>query len=307
VGPAWRHRLVALGIAAIALGASPARAHDSMAPAGELHQWLPNDRWLQEHWIPFDRRRLETALGLHGSDLESFLVNDHHTLAALARQRGVDVQRLADELVAPWPAARRAELRGRTMQILTQGHLAQHVFFHVFHSLGSSTVAADLFGVSADELDALRLRRRTPLDVALEHGKDEAGLTAGLVRLLRSHRDAGVARGESWPAEADRMLARQVATLPCWLQSLRPSMDWGSPYGKALAQHGAHARGWPSTPAELRIDDRRVHRFWRRLRWTCWPRVPDWRRPAGAVTASASAVAWPPFAGTVRRRLHCDL
>src|SRR4051812_4912389 len=180
-----------------------------MAPAGELHQWLPNDQWLQEHWIPFDRRRLEAALGLHGSDLEAFLVNDHHTLAALARHRGVDVQRLADDLVAPWPAERRAELRGRTMQILTQGHLAQHVFFHVFHSLGSSSVAADLFGVGAHELDALRRQRRTPLDVALEHGKDEATLTSGLVALLRSHRDAGVVGGESWPAEADRMLARQ--------------------------------------------------------------------------------------------------
>ena len=309
--PAWRHRLVVLGvaIAAAALVAGPARAHDSNAPAGELHQWLPGDRWLQEHWIPFDRRRLEAALGLRGRDLEAYLVNDHHTLADLARRRGVDVRRLADRLVSPWPAERRAQLRRRTMQILTQGHLAQHVFFHVFHSLGSSSVAAGLFGVSADELDALRLQRRTPLSVALEHGKQEATLTAGLVALLRSHRDAGVALGESWPAEADRMLARQVATLPCWLRSLRPSMDWGSPYGKALAEHGAHARGWPATDAERRIDERRVQRFWHRLRRTCWPRVPDWREPATETSVVfAPAVAWPPPpASTPRHRLLCDL
>ena len=266
---------------AVVLAAVPARAHDSMAPAGALHQWLPGDRWLQEHWIPFDRRRLEAALGLRGRALEAYLVNDHHTLAELARRRRVDVGRLADRLVSSWPAQHRRMLRRRTMQILTQGHLAQHVFFHVFHSLGSSAVATSLFGVSAEELDALRRQRRTPLSVALEHGKDVATLTAGLGELLRLHRDTGVALGESWPAEADRLLARQLRTLPCWLRSLRPSMDWGSPYGKALAQHGAHTRGWPATDRERRIDERRVHRFWRRLRWTCWPRVPDWPARTG--------------------------
>lgn len=261
-----------------------------MAPPGAPHQWLPNDRWLQEHWIPFDQRRLERALGLGAKELEAYLVNDHHTLADLARRRGLPVASLADRLVAPWRrrvgASHVAMLRGRTMQILTQGHLAQHAFFHVFHSLGSTFVAEGLFGVSSVELDAQRRLGRTPLEVALEHGKREAALTEGLVELLRRHRDGGVRLLEAWPAQSDRMLARQVATLPCWLRSVRPSMDWGNPYGKAMHQHGRHARGWPATSAQEREDERRVRRFYARLRWTCWPRVPPWRWSSLAARAT---------------------
>jgi hypothetical protein len=283
-----------LVVLAAAWFASTAQGHDSLAPLGAPHQWLPADIWLQRHWIPFDQRRLEQALGLRGRDLEAYLVNDHHTLADLARRRGVDVNRLADELVAPWrPTVTPTHLemlRGRTMQILTQGHLAQHAFFHVYHSLGSTPVAEGLFGVSPPELDSRRHSKQTPLEVALEHGKDEAALTAGLIALLRSHRDTGVRLQEAWPAQSDRLLARQIRTLPCWLNSLRPSHDWGNPYGKAMAQHGPHARGWPATRAERALDEQRVERFWHRLRWTCWPRVPQWRWSGDAV--AFGAVRW---------------
>jgi hypothetical protein len=311
VNTAWRRGLVPVAVAAALFGPARAHGHDSMAPRGAPHQWLPGDRWLQEHWIPFDQRRLERALGLRGRGLESYLVNDHHTLAELARRRGVDVDRLADHLVAPWrplvSASHVAMLRGRTMQILTQGHLAQHVFFHVYHSLGSSYVANALFGISSLELDALRKLRQTPLEVATAHGKTEPALTAGLIDLLRSHRDEGVRLQEAWPAQADRLLARQIRTLPCWLRSLRPSMDWGNPYGKATHQHGPHPAGWPATPAQTRLDERRVRRFWTKLKWTCWPRVPIWRWPRHAVALAAAApTRWTPPTRQTRPAL-CSL
>jgi hypothetical protein len=85
-----------------------------MAPPGAPHQWLPGDQWLQSHWIPFDQRDLERALGLHGRGLEAYLVNDHNTLAALARRRGVDVdvEQLADDLVARACSLLRSEPAG---------------------------------------------------------------------------------------------------------------------------------------------------------------------------------------------------
>jgi hypothetical protein len=142
------------------------------------------------HWVPFDRERLERALRLRGRSLEAYLFNDHHTLAELARRRGINVNWLADHLVAPWQpivdAQNLAVLRGRTVRVLTQGHLAQHVF-------------------------------RTQ---------------------------------QAWPAQADRILARQVETLPCWLRSLVPAMDPGGPYGKATWQHGRHARGGRQRPGK---------------------------------------------------------
>ena len=68
--------------------AAPARAHDSLAPAGAGHNWLPDEEWVHRHWLPFDERELEAALGLRRRELEAYLYDDHHTLAELARARG---------------------------------------------------------------------------------------------------------------------------------------------------------------------------------------------------------------------------
>jgi hypothetical protein len=275
-----------LGAAASAVG------HDSLSPSGALHRWLPNERWVMRHWIPFDEHTLQADLGLPGRQLESFTLNDHHTLAALARQRGIDVDSLTDDLVAPWrkqvDEERLALLRDRTQRVLTQGHLAQHVFFHVFHSFGLAPVARELFGVSSHHLDVLRMHGMTPLAVARRHGGEpERVIVRRLVRLLRRHRNIAVARREELPAEADRFLARQIARLPCWVRSLRPTTDPGNPYGKGIHEHGSHPRDWPQTARQRRDDERRVEQFRRALQWTCWPRIPRWTR-----TTRNSARPW---------------
>ena len=263
-----------------------ARAHDSLGPPDAPHTgWPPDEDWVMEHWIPFDEARLQAALGLPGVQLEAYTLNDHHTFAELARRRGVDVDALADDLVAPWQGqvapAELAVLRDRTVRVLTQGHLAQHVFFHVFHRFGLEPVAPRLFGVSAHHLNALRLQGMTPLEVSRRHGgASEAEMIRGLAALLRQHRDDAVAGRQEPAAEADRMLARQLARLPCWVRSLRPTADPGNPYGKAIRQHGPHPRAWPSTAQERRVDEARAERFRRHMRWTCWPRLPRWRWPA---------------------------
>ena len=68
--------------------AAPARAHDSLAPAGAGHNWLPDEEWVHRHWLPFDERELEAALGLRGRELEAYLYDDHHTLAGSGSVRG---------------------------------------------------------------------------------------------------------------------------------------------------------------------------------------------------------------------------
>src|SRR5215210_725563 len=82
----------------------PGGAHDSLAPPGARHTWLPEEDWVAFHWNPFDEQVLKRALGLRGRELEAYLYDDHRTLAELATRRGIDVERLADDLVAPWPA-----------------------------------------------------------------------------------------------------------------------------------------------------------------------------------------------------------
>ena len=256
-------------------------AHDDLAPAGAPHAWLPQETWVLEHWMPFDRARLERALALRGSQLESYLFNDHHTLAELARRRGVDVNGLADQLVAPWqplvPAEQMAMFRERTIRVLTQGHLAQHMFFHVFHSFPiGATVAQRLFGVSEAELDSLRKQRLSPGQIARRHGVAEPDLIAALTAVLHDRRLAAALSGQAWPTESDRLLSRQMQTLPCWIRSPRPTNDPGNPYGKATRMHGLHTAGWPASAAQRRRDERRAERLRRRQRRTCWPTVAAW-------------------------------
>lgn len=259
---------------------SAAAAHDSLAPRGAVHQWLPSEEWVMRHWIPFDQRRLEEALGFRGRMLEAYLFNDHHTLAELARRRGSSARALADELIEPWNGtvdpSHVAVLRGRTLRILTQGHLAQHLFFHVFHSLGSRRAAHEVFGTSSRHLQSLRMQGDTPLAVARRHGMSRRQLTEGVLRLLEGHHHEGIRTKEAWPAQSDLLLARQIDTLDCWLRSPAPWRDRGNPYGKAMWQHGRHDATWPSTARDRRSNEQRVERVRRKLRWTCWPKVPAW-------------------------------
>jgi hypothetical protein len=256
-----------------------AGAHDSLAPPGAPHQWLPPEEWVFRHWIPFDEAELERALSLGPGELESYLYNDHHTLAQLARWRGVDHEQLADRLLASWHGLtpdRLAVLRDRTLRILTQGHLAQHVFFHSFHGVGMQTRTQELFGVSHEVFNALRRLGFSGAEIAQRHGVDPVDTLAGLDALFREDRDAGIESRRAWPLTSDRILARQRRTAGCWLQRPRPARDRGNPFGKATLQHGRHPAGWPSTAQQRILDEWGAERVRRRLTRSCWPRPAPW-------------------------------
>ena len=153
--------IVVVGALAVLAAAATARAHDSLASPGAMHTWLPGEKWVSSHWVPFEEQALKRALRLRGRQLEAYLYNDHHTPAALAARRGVGVDVLAERLLDPWRAtgaspARLARLHDHTLRILTQGHLAQHVFYHVFHGVPVVEHAPAVFGVSGPEYAALR-------------------------------------------------------------------------------------------------------------------------------------------------------
>lgn len=255
-------------------------AHDSLAPVGASHNWLPDEEWVHRHWIPFDEQALKLALGLRGLELHAYLYNDHHTLADLARRRGLDVEALADRLVAPWQnvsEAHRALLRDRALRLLTQGHLAQHMFFHVFHGLHLHPVSHHLFGMSWTAYEARREQGDSYAEIAVRGGVAVSAVRVGIDSLLAANRRDGVLRLQAWPAEADHILARARAWMPCWLRQPPAAMDPANPYGKNRFLHGSHGAGWPATATERRADDRRVERFRRGLARSCWPHPPPWR------------------------------
>lgn len=258
-----------------------ARAHDSLAPPGAGHTWLPKEGWVKRHWLPFDERQLTQRLDIGDRELEVYLYDDHRPLADLATARGIDLARLSDELMAPWglPPSdpNYALLHDRTERILTQPHLAQHVFFHVYHGHMVSHDPQSAFGFpDTASVRALRHSGLTAIEIAQRGGVTSSQLRATLLEYFHDEADAGIASGLAWPAESRRILARQIASLDCWMSRPIPGRDPSNPYGKAQRWHGTHGAGWPATAGQRRADERRVERVRRALRRGCWRRPPPW-------------------------------
>jgi hypothetical protein len=227
--------------------------------------------------VPFDEQHLEVALGLRDGQLEAYLYDDHRSISLLAAERGVAVDALAAGLVAWAPDDRRRLLHDRAVRILTQPHLAQHVFFFIFHGLDSAQEADAIFGVSRESFWNGRLAGKTPTAIARAGGVDPRSVLESLQARLDAKQQEGVRLGVAPPAAARIMLSRQLARLPCWLRRPLPGLDPTNPYGKAHHLHGGHARDWPATATQRRAAGRRVERFRRVLRPSCWPRPERWR------------------------------
>ena len=209
------------------------------------------------HWLPFDERALTARLALRTGDLEAYLYNDHRALADLARARGLDVARLRDELVAPWrPLAddqRYELLRGRTERILTQPHLAQHVFFHVFHDTAVAHDAQGTFGLPLATVHHLRIAGLTPLEIAGTRWRPSARGAGERAPLPRARARRGRAAGRRLavgvgahlrpPERPARLLAAEQAPG----QRPRESIRQGEVLARAtlarVAPHPAPARG----------------------------------------------------------------
>ena len=211
-----------------AAGGKPIVTHsaDSDAPANAPAHWLPPEAWVYNHWLPFDEARLYRLLGITRVGLWQQLRDDRRTLAQLAARHGwPDPRRLAAALVAPEAARvgahRAGVLRARALQTITQGHLAQHVFFHSLHQFGIASEAPEIFGVGDMEFRRLRRAELSPLAVARLHGRSPGQVEALAIAVLRERADTGVRGGAMPRAQADRLLRRQLSQLPRWLDQAR--------------------------------------------------------------------------------------
>jgi hypothetical protein len=238
------HGVVLALIAAALVASAPAGGHDSHAPPGAPHRWLPDEHWVMDHWVPFDEARLNEILGTRTERILTWLLNDHRTLYDLAERRGVETHGLAERLLAN----RRDEvsdrqyaiLLDRTKDMLSQGHLAQHVFFHLFHGDLLTGHFKPWFGVSHDRWVALRLDRRTPREIAVRGARDPA-VTLGYVKdYYEMMGDEGVEAHAMSRAEADVMVARQKRLANCWMKSPLPRYDHKQPFGRRWDGHGPH-------------------------------------------------------------------
>jgi Tol biopolymer transport system component/plastocyanin len=232
------------------------RSADSEAPPNAPAHWLSPEAWVYNHWLPYDETRLYRLLGITRVGLWEQLRDDRRTLAQLAARHGwPDPRKLAAALVAPEAArvgAERADvLRARALRTITQGHLAQHLFFHSLHQFGIASEAPDIFGVSDIEFRRLRRAELSPLAIARLHGRSPGEVEALAIAVLRERARTGVRGGAMTRAQADRLLRRQLSQLPRWLDQARYN---GPPptYRGALVQVPRDYASNPSISADGR-------------------------------------------------------
>jgi hypothetical protein len=226
------------------------RAHDPRAPPGAEHNWLPHREWVRFHWVPFDEADLHRALSIDGQAVYHWLSDDHRTLAQLALRRGLDPDALVEELVAPHGSA--PILRRRAHRVLTQGHLAQHLFFHVFHGPRVPQHSWRILGVSPAVFVRLRQRGLTPIQIARRGHRSAHQLRIDVVDELRHEARLGAARRVTSKAQSRVMLGRQTRLLGCWMHKPLAKFDRDSPYGDPLGGHGPHERDSHAGPVNVK-------------------------------------------------------
>ncbi|MEP6952495.1 MAG: hypothetical protein ABI950_00375 [Solirubrobacteraceae bacterium] len=227
-----RERLMGALVAALlactpssALGAAP-HSPDNLAPPDAPAHWLPPEPWIYNHWLPFDEQRLYRVLHITRVQLWTQLRDDRRSLAGLAARHGFPNPRvLARRLVTGRSGlgrgVARAELERRAARVITQGHLAQHVFFHSLHQFAIPSAAPEIFGVSDAAFRELRRRELSPLAVGRLHGRTPGFVQGQSIAVLRERIAAGVGGGDVSATQAHILLRRQLTQLPRWLDQAR--------------------------------------------------------------------------------------
>lgn len=269
--------VVAAGLCGLGVGpcGATAQAHDAPMPNDARHGLLIDEPWVTHHWAPFDERTAERALSLRRGQLIAFLYNDHHTIAQLARRRGIGFERLVDELSA-WsdhtPGADPKVIRQRTRLMLVSGHLAQHVFGHLFHNMAFTSVLVRASGLSEPAFSARRGSGETYRAlVRLGHG-DPAAVQYKISLGVARNAQRGFAQHETPESEAQRMERVQHARLHCWFTRPEQYLDPAAPYDRRYTKHAkSHtAADVPTTVAEQAVEDAAIQRGLEGRPPSCW-------------------------------------
>ena len=160
-------------------------------------------------------------------------------------------------LVAPrersLSARRIRDLRRTALRTLTQGHLAQHVFFHSLHQFAIPSEAPAIFGVTDAEFRVLRRGEQSPLEIGRLHGRSPGRITQLSQDVLRERVRAGISSDAMTRRQGRILLRRQLSQLPRWLAQVRYNGPPTTHNGRLVSK----PRDYAANPA-LSADGTRV-------------------------------------------------
>ncbi len=243
---------------ASAAGPPAPTSSDTEAPPGAPAHWLPPEDWVYNHWLPYDEGTLYSLLRVSRGAIWRHLRDDSTPLAQLAARHGwPDPGTLADALVAPRAhhvaASLLPALRSRALRTLTQGHLAQHVFFHSLHQFAIPSAAPEIFGVTDARFRTLRRGEQSPLEIGRLRGRSPASIQAASAAVLRERVRHGVRTGATSAQQGELLLRRQLSQLPRWLAQAR----YNGPPPTTAGNLTIKPRDYAANPS-LSADGRRV-------------------------------------------------
>jgi hypothetical protein len=235
-------RAFALAVCAYLLAAAPVVARDTHAPDGARDRWLPCESWVMFHWVPFDQARLWEITGIKKLEFRHYIADDdNHTLGQLIRKHGEDPDAVTAELMEQWRGKvgpdKFAELERRTNELMTQGHLSQHVFFHYFHDPLLALNSSRIFNLPAGDFHRARLRGYGPSEIAIRGGVPVRQAVRRAMTVMRRNQNSAVKSGQTSRAQADSFIRQQRHWTNFWLTQKLYSRRRGQfPAGHAPAR-----------------------------------------------------------------------
>jgi hypothetical protein len=189
--------------------AAHAPAKDSLAPKSAGDRWLPCERWVLYHWNPIDSTKFYELTGSTQRELYVWTRDDDsHDLADFIKTKKLDPKKIVRESLAIDDSTSprvKTILNKRANRLLTQGHLAQHVFFHWFHNPAIRQNAKEIFGMNPWDYARARRLGYSPADIGkLKRGYTREQTADRIIKVLTRYEMRGEKGGATSKTQADR-------------------------------------------------------------------------------------------------------
>jgi hypothetical protein len=228
------------------VGAASALAADTEAPAGAPPEWLPNEEWVQNRWLPYDERDLTRLLHSSREGVRLWLQDPTLTLNDLVRRKGLNSARIQRRLLRRWRhrVSRRQyrRLRSRTRRTFTQSHLMVHMIGHLQHMWVFNRSLPSITGVSNSTRGQEQAKGKSLAEIGAEHGHSFSEMQSVLVKAARANAKRSVRMHATPRGQARRYRIAEERGVASWL-NWKPRNAGGTAPGTGSGGGGSGGGG----------------------------------------------------------------